>query len=306
MRVSLEPDLSSFRAVARGLLARGEPPERVLFEEARAPQGSLLAVGEAETALEPSGGAPVAAVPRDFLGLAEKVACHRAPERWALLYRVLWRLTHGERGLLEVDSDVDVHRLRMMERAVRRDAHKMTAFVRFRRVERDGVEHFIAWHRPDHLIVRHVAPFFVRRFPSMRWSILTPDACVHWDLERLTFGDGVPRSEAPEADALESLWGTYYASIFNPARLNVRAMRAELPKKHWATLPEARLIPELVRRAPTRTSGMVAPVREVSAATAFLPERRELPALAEAARGCTACPLHARATQAVFGEGPVG
>lgn len=306
MRVSLEPDLSSFRAVARGLLARGEPPERVLFEEARARQGSLLAVGEAVTELAPSREPPAPAVPRDFLGLAEKVACHRDSERWALLYRVLWRLTHGERNLLEVDSDVDVHRLRMMERAVRRDAHKMTAFVRFRRVERDGVEHFIAWHRPDHLIVRHVAPFFVRRFPSMRWSILTPDACVHWDLERVTFGEGVPRSEAPEGDALESLWGTYYAAIFNPARLNVRAMRAELPKKHWDTLPEARLIPGLVRRAPTRTSGMVAPAREVSAATAFLPERRELPALAEAARGCTACPLHARATQAVFGEGPVG
>jgi DNA polymerase len=306
MRVCVEPDLSSFREVARGLLARGEPPERVLFEEARARQGSLLALGAPETELATPRGLPAPAVPRDFLGLAEKVACHRDTERWALLYRVLWRLTHGERQLLDVDSDVDVHRLRMMERAVRRDAHKMTAFVRFRRVERDGVEHFIAWHRPDHLIVRHVAPFFVRRFPSMRWSILTPDACVHWDLERLTFGDGVPRSEAPEGDALESLWGTYYASIFNPARLNVRAMRAEMPKKHQAMLPEARLIPELVRRAPARTSGMVAPVREVSAARAFLPERRELPALAEAARGCTACPLHARATQAVFGEGPVG
>ncbi|MCY1022913.1 UdgX family uracil-DNA binding protein [Pyxidicoccus sp. MSG2] len=204
----MAPDLVSFRAVARGLLARGEPPERVRFEESGAAQGSLPALGAPVTELGLSSGPSAPAVPRDFLGLAEKVVCHRDAERWALLYRVLWRLTHGERNLLEVDSDVDVHRLRMMERAVRRDVHEMTAFVRFRRVERGGVEHFIAWHRPDHLIVRHVAPFFVRRFPSMRWSVLTPDACVHWDLARLTFGAGVPRSEAPEGDELESLWGT--------------------------------------------------------------------------------------------------
>jgi probable DNA metabolism protein len=219
MRVRMAPDLASFRAVARGLLARGEPPERVLFEEAGAAWGSLLALEVPVTELGLSSGPPTPAVPRDFLGLAEKVACHRDAERWALLYRVLWRLTHGERNLLEVDSDVDVHRLRMMERAVRRDAHEMTAFVRFRRVERNGAEHFIAWHRPDHRIVRHVAPFFVRRFPSMRWSILTPDACVHWDLERLTFGAGVPRSEAPEGDVLESLWRTYRGPAGAPLML---------------------------------------------------------------------------------------
>ncbi|WP_240360866.1 UdgX family uracil-DNA binding protein [Pyxidicoccus caerfyrddinensis] len=205
MRVRMGPDLASFRAVARGLIARGEPPERVLFEDAGAARGSLLALDVPVTELGLASGPPTPAVPRDFLGLAEKVVCHRDAERWALLYRVLWRLTHGERNLLEVDRDEDVHRLRMMERAVRRDVHEMTAFVRFRRVERNGAEHFIAWHRPDHRIVRHVAPFFVRRFPSMRWSILTPDACVHWDLERLTFGAGMPRSEAPEGDVLEPL-----------------------------------------------------------------------------------------------------
>jgi DNA polymerase len=40
----------------------------------------------------------------------------------------------------------------------------------------------------------------------------------------------------------------------------------------------------------------------VSAAE-FLPERRTLTALREAAAGCTACPLHLTGTQTVFGEG---
>jgi len=270
-RVSVEPELESFRAVARTLLARGEAPERVLFEEARARQASLLALEPPPETRGPTEAAPAPAVPKAFLAMAELVACHRDPQRWGLLYRVLWRLTHGERHLLEVDSDVDVSRLRLMEKAVRRDSHKMKAFVRFRRVERDEQEHFIAWHRPDHLIVRHVAPFFAERFAPMRWSILTPDTCVHWDLQRLTFGEGVSRKEAPEDDALEALWSTYYASTFNPARLNIRAMRAELPKKHWATLPEARLIPALVRQAPERTVSMVTPRLEVSEASRALP-----------------------------------
>src|SRR4051812_5698559 len=36
----------------------------------------------------------------------------------------------------------------------------------------------------------------------------------------------------------------------------------------------------------------------------FLPDKRTLPALREAANHCRGCPLYANATQAVFGEGP--
>jgi uracil-DNA glycosylase len=295
-------DLASFREVARGLLVRGVAPDAVLFSEERQRQASLL---DAEATPK---SAPVTglSVPPAFLEMAERVAYHRAPERWGLLYRVLWRLTHGERKLMEVVSDPDVYRLVTLAKAVQRDAHKMKAFVRFRKVEREGEEYFIAWHRPDHRIVRHVAPFFARRFPSMRWSILTPDESVSWDLHGLSYGPGVPRSEAPEEDALEEMWSTYYASTFNPARLNIRAMRAEMPQKHWSTLPEARLIPELVRGAPERTAKMVRPRLEASDASRYLPVHRDLGSLAEAARGCKACPLYERATGTVFGEGPVG
>src|SRR5437868_3298029 len=39
-------------------------------------------------------------------------------------------------------------------------------------------------------------------------------------------------------------------------------------------------------------------------ASQFLPTRRTLPSLREAARGCRGCPLYRAATQTVFGEGP--
>jgi uracil-DNA glycosylase len=38
----------------------------------------------------------------------------------------------------------------------------------------------------------------------------------------------------------------------------------------------------------------------------FIPPGADLDALKAAARECTACPLHARGTQTVFGEGPAG
>ncbi len=303
-RVEIEPRFEAWRAAARRLLAGRVSPGDVLWSEAgRLAQGMLL---EEETLLPATGDAPDPGfrVSRRFLDLARAAACHRDPERWPLLYRLLWRQAHGEPDLLDNEVDDDVRRLASLEKAVRRDSHKMKAFVRFRQVrDGDGTETYVAWHRPDHDIVERVAPFFAERFAVMRWSILTPDRSAHWDLARLTFGPGLPRSAAPEADELEDLWRTYYASIFNPARLMVKAMKAELPVRHWATLPEARLIPELIRQAPSRVEGMIESSRR-PAARDFFPPSRDLDALAAACQGCRACDLCERAARAVFGEGP--
>ena len=200
-------------------------------------------------------------MPKAFLQLAAAVACHRDVRRWDDLYRVLWRLTHGEPALLDVATDPDVHRLATMERAVRRAAHKMKAFVRFRLVDgqlADGPPRYVAWFDPAQHVVERVAPFFVRRFHAMHWSILTPDRCAHWDRTALSFTPGVPQSAAPRDDEMEELWRTYYASTFNPARLNVEAMRAEMPRRYWSDLPEAQLVRELARGAPRRVATMLA------------------------------------------------
>jgi uracil-DNA glycosylase family protein len=47
-------------------------------------------------------------------------------------------------------------------------------------------------------------------------------------------------------------------------------------------------------------------VAAIESAAAFLPDRLNLTSLREAARLCTACPLHLTGTQTVFGEGPAG
>jgi uracil-DNA glycosylase len=251
--VRIQPTFDAWRAAARGLLLTELPPERVSWETSEDAQGSLL-----DDDAPPEAPGPVGRIPRAFFPLAEAAACHSDPERWALLYRVLWRITRGERHLLEIASDPDTHRLLSMEKAVRRASHKMKAFVRFRGLtEENGETRYVAWFDPVHHVVERTAPFFVDRFPSMRWSILTPSRCIHWDGAALEISAGVPRSHAPAADALEALWRTYYGSTFNPARLRTAAMRAEMPIRYWRDLPESQLIAPLVRDASERVQRMV-------------------------------------------------
>jgi DNA polymerase len=196
-------------------------------------------------------------VPRAFVEEARNAICHRAPARFDLLYRLLWRL-RGEPRLMQVAADRDVHQLTALAKAVRRDKHKMTAFLRFREVETESGPHYLAWFEPQHHILAAVTPFFVKRFAGMRWSILTPEGSVHWDGRAAIAGPGARREDAPAADALEHHWRTYFASIFNPARLNTRAMKREMPLRYWKNMPEAALIPDLVRSAAGRTDAMLA------------------------------------------------
>ena len=290
-----------WRPAARQLISADIHPEEVSWNST-ANQPSLFE----DERPDPTSETIAFSVPKDFLELAKQVACHRDHKRWALLYRILWRLTHNEPHLLKIITDGDVHRLDQMQKAVSRDVHKMKAFVRFRKVaSENGDESYIAWHRPDHRIVRLAAPFFSRRFRAMNWSILTPQESVSWDQTRLIYGDGVPASEAPNGDALEELWKTYYASIFNPARIKVAAMKREMPVRHWPTLPETTLIPEMMAQATARVEKMVETQEGfATTATDFFPTEKSIPSLARAAEECQACGLHQSATQIVFGRGP--
>jgi len=219
--VVIEPEFEAWRTAARELLRCGVRPEEVdLREKGDVRLGSLFATAD----LESSGAerAENVQVPAEFVRRAEVVACHRELRRWNVLYQVLWRL-QTTRDLLRIEVDEDVIAFRHMEHEVRRDLHKMHAFVRFRRVLNEDGEHFIAWYEPAHHVLRLAAPFFAERFAVMHWSILTPEATVSWDpdVKELKFGPGVPVSEAPAGDDLEEMWRTYYKSIFNPARTNV-------------------------------------------------------------------------------------
>jgi len=300
-------DFEGWRDAARDLAEAGVPASAVVWQ-VEGGDADLFASGSVQ---------PQAAsfpVPRAFVDLAKAVVCHSDPERFALLYAMLLRLKTN-RHALDDNADRLVRRLQDLAKSVRRDVHKMHAFVRFREIPNEEAARFVAFFEPEHHIVRRAASFFVNRFTNMRWSILTPELSIHWDSNTLTEGPGATRADAPSGDPLEETWRTYYASIFNPARLKVGAMLKEMPKKYWRNMPETSLVAPLIAGARNRELEMIdASVVKESLKHALEAERSIEPggnlrasweALLKDARKCTRCDLYKHATQTVFGEGPL-
>jgi|TARA_R100000049_G_C1954992_1_gene107654 DNA polymerase len=289
-------DFAFWRERARALIQCDVPPDKVAWVE---PGGTddLFASSGMRLPAPPEEAPPVRAS-KHYLSLAKNAALHSDPNRFALLYRLLWRLQANLR-IMEDKADPDVRRVEELDKNVRRDSHKMHAFVRFRQIEEEDGEHYVAWFEPEHHILRANAGFFRRRFASMRWSILTPQGTLHWDGETMREGPPAQKSDAPQGDPVEDLWRTYYASIFNPARLKVGAMLSEMPRKYWKNLPEAALIPELIAGAQQRESAMVAAGERDDGVR---PESLE--AIGTAIETCRKCPIGCLDNQTVMGEGP--
>lgn len=307
-QITFARNFRAWQKAARSALQQELSPDAIAWEEVSTETPALALFEESEPEEKKT---KQFFVPKAFLELAKLVGLHADEKRWALLYRILWRLTHNEPKLLEVFVEPDVARANEMSKSVRHDIHKMRAFVRFREVKAEEGTWFVAWFEPQHHIVEYNAKFFADRFASMRWSILTPDRCVHWDGNEIRFTEGVDKTQAPTGDATEALWLTYYSNIFNPARIKVHAMQAEMPQKYWRNLPETTVIPELLRDAPARVetmmkrnAGKISQANGDSWRPAEVPATHKLGKLEAAAKVCTACPLYKKATQTVFGDGP--
>ncbi len=315
IRLEGQGDFEEWRLAARALVSEGVWPDDVAWLSAWEDPGLFA---EEEVSAPKSADSSIT-VPRAFAEAAETAICHSDEGRFPLLYRLLWRL-QSNRALLQDRADRDVAELHRLVKSVRRDRHKMTAFVRFKEVGagKTGRRRFAAWFEPDHFIVGLTAPFFARRFADMDWLIATPKGSASWDGKTLAI-DPTPATKLRHTDEADELWRVYFSNIFNPARLKVKAMQAEMPKKYWKNLPEAQLIPELIAGAEAR-------VRAMAAAQPTLPpafhdriqaewegeKARDAvtpadagAALAREISACQRCPLHSPATQAVCGEGPL-
>ena len=288
-----ETDFEGWRKAARTLVHNGAKPFEVTWT-VRGHEAELPVPVDASLEV-PHG---TFNVPRKFIELAKSAILHRDGQRFALLYRLLWRLRR-DHDLLDAADDSDVAQATAMAKAVHSEEHRMQASVRFREIGREQKSHFVAWFEPEHHIVEAAAPFFASRFADMPWSILTGDVCAHWDGHAVSITPGLSQADAPSEGRLEETWRHYTAGIFNPARLKV-----EKPKQR--NLPLTSAVKPLIETAGPSTRAMIA-----DAATKSEPSmiRRatvsaSLAVLRAEAADCRACPLWKNATQTVFGEGP--
>lgn len=297
----------AWRKAARIAISHRIPPDRIDWTGA----GGLFAAAP----LPETPGSQQVRVPAAFLALAGTVIWHSAPERFSLLYQVLWRIDRQQGDPLS-DADRLGRRLNLMAKSVDRDIHKMHAFVRFRELPSDGPRRsFASWFEPEHNTLEPGSRFFVQRFADMDWVIATPRLTARFRDGELGFGPGGPRPDLPE-DASQELWSIYFANVFNPARVKLDAMRSGMPKKYWKNLPETRLIPEMLMDAEARVArmelaGTTAPHPGANAIStryrSAMPQPPDLPRTLEEARtaaaGCRRCGLSEAATQTVWGEG---
>lgn len=297
----------AWRDAARRLAGTGVAGEHILWAD----KGMPADLFEAEPI--PTSGQRNILASKEFLSLAKTVGSHSDPQRWALLYDALVRF-QSNRNVLANPADPLTVRLKAMEKSVRRDIHKMHAFVRFHEIDSSSPRRtFAAWFEPDHPILQVGTPFFARRFADMDWMIATPEGVAHFD-GTLRFSEPQMRPDLPR-DASHDLWQTYFANIFNPARVKIKAMKSEMPLKYWKNLPETRLISEMLADAPRRVRAMAearmsnppAFAAKVTASVRVPPPSNEPNSMKEArehAASCTRCALCHHATQTVWGEGP--
>jgi uracil-DNA glycosylase len=92
----------SWQQTARELLRRHAAPDDIRWVMSSDPSTVPDQLGSSGSA------APKHVVPRRFIDLARAAAGHTSDDRWATMYRVLWRLVHENRRLLEVPEDLDV------------------------------------------------------------------------------------------------------------------------------------------------------------------------------------------------------
>jgi probable DNA metabolism protein len=255
-------------------------------------------------------------VPKDFITLGQTVECHRSDKQWAHLYNLLYKIRLHGSNVLKISVDDDVYALQIMAKQIKRDIHKMHAFVRFRKhINSAGEEVFVAWHEPDHRILKKATAFFMRRFGNMNWVIATPDGVAFWDKKKLVFQETPTKREefALNSDDFELYWLTYYERIFNPARVKTKAMKIEMPTRYWKNLPEAKIIPRMLAQASDRVDKMHKKLEQAESLDTlnFIPELKpeenpeeKLAKLKTAAQSCHGCPLFKEATQVVFGDGP--
>lgn len=304
-RIPIEPSFATWRRAARALLRQGVEPSQIEWVESDSAPASASDIGATAAPAAP-------AIPRELLFRLKSAACFRAPDRWALLYRILWRWTHDERHALDL-NDPDGALLDHRFQTVEHETEDLLTLTLFRRRDPSmGWPEFVGWYEPHHDLLERAAARFAARMGDSTWMLATPYGAAFWNGMLLRIGrpaaeeheqtaHALPESamtgEAITSTSTEALWLAYYASAFN-------GEPSPVPLRYWRMPPAGPPLPARLARERSRLGAQSAAVTvpptppvEYSAVTPPLQEPTG------PLSTCRRCALWRNAKQAVAGAG---
>lgn len=166
-------DIDGFRTSALQLLGHQVHPATVAWS------GSAPLLGLAADA-GPAGQVTrlaAAMVPRSFLRITDLALLHSDPQRFDMLYRLLWRVVHEPR-LKDDRGDYDMQRVRRMAQAVGRELHHLKGSVAFLPVPHEGGSLACGWAAPQFYVTEAFALWHVRSRPGTDFLVGTPERCI--------------------------------------------------------------------------------------------------------------------------------
>lgn len=158
---------ASFRTVSQQLLAHRVDPGEVLWQS-QSDAGPVPVGAPARR-----GGAGHGLIPRSFLRVVDLVVLHCDPDRFSLLYRLLWRLVN-EPGFAQKTDDDEMRRASAMSHAVRREISRQKQRLAFTVIQDARGPLACAWIEPHH----HIVEVLAAAAPHARCLVASPDRAV--------------------------------------------------------------------------------------------------------------------------------
>lgn len=154
---------------------------------------------------------------------------------------------NSEQNIEEDYGNRYVMRLSEILKMVRREKHRMEAFVRFQKLN-DGT--FYAGIEPDFNVLPLLIKHFRSRYADQQWMIydIKRNYGLYYDLHDTQFvemdfaGSGKPSdviaAYSEDESIYQNLWKNYFNSVNIASRKNTKLHVRHIPKRYWKHLTE--------------------------------------------------------------------
>ncbi len=162
-----------------------------------------------------------------------------------ILSAVQHSIKHPEKNILENYADADMMKISKICKSVNRESHRMTAFVRFEKMQ-DGV--FFSKIDPDFNVLPLIRKHFSDRYQDQKWMIydLRRNYGIFYDLEASDFFYTDEKLDVKnyqdkfhdDEKNYQTLWQRYFTKTNIVERKNLKLHIQHVPKRYWKYLTE--------------------------------------------------------------------